>query len=64
MNKQVMEQHKEVKPTEQRAQVKPQKMDQAQTQAIQIIQQIPFHLIIVTDKVTPNKLAENWSVNL
>ena len=49
-----MGQQKEVKPTEQRAQVRPQKMGQAQTQAIQIILQIPIHLIISTSKVAPN----------
>ena len=54
MNKQVMGQQKEVKPTEQRAQVKPQRMGQAQTQAIQIILQIPIHQIIATSKVAPN----------
>ena len=49
-----MEQQKGVKPTEQRAQVRPQKMGQAQIQAIQIILQIPIHLMIATSKVAPN----------
>ena len=54
-----MQQPMEEKPAKEKAQVRPQRVGQAQTQAIQIILQILIHLIIVTDKVTPNKLAEN-----
>ena len=44
----------EEKPTKEKAQVRPQRVGQAQTQAIQIILQIPIHLIIAMIKVAPN----------
>ena len=46
-----MEQLKEEEPVKQRVL---QRMGQAQTQAIQIILQIPIHLIIAMIKVAPN----------
>ena len=49
-----MEQLKEEEPVKQRVQVRPQRMAQAQTQAVQIILQIPIHLIIAMIKVAPN----------